>query len=170
MICVPENVRKTYIGKISIIIGILIIPSSVIILISGILTSLNPTAPIFISKQKVISYEQIGKMIDPGSKILANYQTGNELPVWSPVFMAMGHGPESIHLESVKNDVSQFYGLSIKDVDRITILDKYNIDYVLKEKGKELFPVNGEKLPCFLEQIQEDSIFKLYKVKTCEKN
>ncbi len=58
--------------------------------------------------------------------------------------------------------------LSITDTERITILDKYNIDYVLKEKGKELFPVSGEKLPCFLEQIQEDNIFELYKVKICE--
>ena len=156
MICVIEEVRKKYIWKLSIIIGILIIPSSVIIMISGILTSLNPSAPIFISKQKVISYEQIGKMIEPGAKILANYQTGNELPVWTPVYMAMGHGPESIHLELVKADANKYFGLSITDTERITILEKYNIDYVLKEKGKELFPVSGEKMPCFLDLITED--------------
>ena len=88
-------------------------------------------------------------MIEPGAKILANYQTGNELPVWSPVYMAMGHGPESIHLELVKTDVSQFYGLSITDAERITILDKYNIDYVLKRKRKGAFPGKRRKAAMF---------------------
>jgi hypothetical protein len=168
MICVLEEVRNKYIWKLSIIIGILIIPSSVIIMLSGILTGLNPTAPIFISKQKVITYEQIGKTLEPGLRVLANYQTGNELPVWSPVYMAMGHGPESIHLELVKADADKYFGLSITDTERITILEKYNIDYVLKEKGKELFPVSGEKLPCFLNLINEDIYFELFRVKNCE--
>jgi hypothetical protein len=168
MICVLEEVRKKYIWKLSIIIGILIIPSSVIIMISGIIASLNQAAPIFISKQKIQSYEQIGKMIEPGSNILANYQTGNELPVWSPVYMAMGHGPESIHLELVKADAEKYFGLLITDTERIAILEKYNIDYVLKEKGKELFPVSGEKLPCFLDLINEDINFELFRVKNCE--
>jgi hypothetical protein len=168
MICVLEDVRKKYLWKLSIIIGILMIPSSVIIMISGILTGLNPAAPIFIPNQKVISYEQIGKTLEPGSRILANYQTGNELPVWSPVYMAMGHGPESIHLEVVKADADKYFGLSITDTERITILEKYYIDYVLKEKGKELFPVGGKKLPCFLELINEDNNFELFRVKSCE--
>ena len=89
------------------------------------------------------------RRFEPGAKILANYQTGNELPVWSPVFMAMGHGPESIHLELVKADADKYFGLSITDTERITILEKYNIDYVLKEKGKELFPVRRGKAAMF---------------------
>ena len=76
MICVLEDVRKKYIWKLSIIIGILIIPSSIIIIISGIITSLNPTAPIFISKQKVISYEQIGKTIRAGCKDIGKLSNG----------------------------------------------------------------------------------------------
>ncbi len=168
MICVLEDVRKKYIWKLSIIIGILIIPSSVIIMISGIITGLNPKSPIFISKQKEISYEQIGKILEPGSRILANYQTGNELPVWSPVYMAMGHGPESIHLELVKADADKYFGLSITDSERISILEKYNIDYVLREKGKEIFPVTGEKFPCFLDLINADKNFELFRVKNCE--
>ncbi len=52
MICVLENVRKKYIGKLSIIIGILIIPSSVIILISGIINFFKPNRTDFSSRSR----------------------------------------------------------------------------------------------------------------------
>jgi hypothetical protein len=168
MICILEEVKQKYTGRLSTIIGILIIPSSLIIMINGIMTALNPVEPIFISSQKENSYDQIGKLVEPGSRIMADYQTGNELPVWTPVYMAMGHGPESIHLDLVKADTNNYFGLSILDTERLAILDKYNIDYVLKEKGKELFPVSGEKLPCYLEIINEGIDFELFRVKNCE--
>jgi hypothetical protein len=146
----------------------MILPSTLFIISNGILSATHPFEPIFIAKDRAETYLQMSQVVKPGSNILANFQTGNEFPVWAPVFMAMGHGPESIHLDSVREDVNKFFTMESKDETRKEILEKYKIDFVIQEKAKDTFPIPSERTPCYLQLDLDTDIYGLYKVVTCE--
>ncbi len=168
MMCVIENSGIKYTREWLFTSGLMILPSTFLIIANGILSAMHPFEPIFITKEKADSYLQMSQVVIPGSKILANFQTGNEFPVWAPVYMAMGHGPESIHLNTVQEDVNRYFNMESQDEVRKNILEKYNIDYVIQEISNESFPVSIGNEPCNLHLDLDTSIYKLYKVIPCE--
>ncbi len=150
------------------ILSILLIPSSLMIIMNGLVVASNPFEPVFLSRTKSISYEQIGEVVKPFSRVLANFQTGNELPAWIPVYVAMGHGPESINLEKVKHDAEAFFTQNGSIEENVVILDSYQIEYVLYDKNIDFLPENDRKQPCYLDKILETTNHLLYRVGNCE--
>lgn len=168
MMCVIENANINYRRLWLTFAGVMILPSTFVIIASGILSAIHPFEPIFITKKKAEAYLQMSQVVKPGSRILANFQTGNELPVWAPVFMAMGHGPESIHLETVRGDVGSFFDTGSQDSLRKEILEKYQINYVIQEKNKDEFPIPSTTLPCYLRLDLGTTVYSLYEVTSCD--
>jgi hypothetical protein len=168
MLFVLEKNRWKYEYYVNAFLGTTLIISSLFIIINGIIAGKNHFEPVFIPREKAESYQQINCSIEAHSKVFANFQTGNELPVWSPVYVAMGHGPESILLSQVKVDAKEFYDPQGLDAPKISILKKYNIDYVLYEKEVELVPQTGGELPCYLDNLLDTKYFFVYRVVNCE--
>jgi hypothetical protein len=168
MMCLIENSGFRYVRQWLVVAGFMILPSTLLIISNGILSATHPFEPIFIAKDRAEAYIQMSQVVKHGSNVLANFQTGNEFPVWAPVFMAMGHGPESIHLDSVREDVNKFFNMESNDETRKDILEKYKIDFVIQEKTKDTFPSLSEKTPCYLQLDLDTDIYGLYKVVTCE--
>ena len=168
MVSVFENSNTKYKKVWMTIIMVMILPSTLIIIANGILSAQHPFEPIFIPKSKADAYLSMSEKIMPGSKILSNFQTGNEFPVWAPVQMIMGHGPESIHLQSVRDDVNLFFNPESLDEGRLAILKKYEIDYVIQENGTDRFPMAADKTPCYLKIDLDTYTYKLYEVSPCD--
>ncbi len=168
MLFVLEKNRWKYEVLVNAFLGMILIISTILIIINGIIAGKNHYEPVFIPREKAESYQQINSSIEPHSNVLSNFQTGNELPAWSPVYVAMGHGPESIFLSKVKVDAEEFYDPQGLDAPKISILKKYNIDYVLYEKEVELVPRTDGALPCYLEDMLDTNYYFLYKVVNCE--
>jgi hypothetical protein len=168
MMCVIETSGFRYTRQWLFTSGLMILPSTLLIIANGILSAMHPFEPIFVTKDKADAFLQMSQIVNHGSKILANFQTGNEFPVWAPVFMVMGHGPESIHLNSVREDVNTFFNMESQDEVRKKILGEHNIDYVIQEISKETFPDPIGNEPCYLQLDLDTGIYKLYKVIPCE--
>lgn len=147
---------------------IVMIPSTLMIVANGINSATHPYEPVFITKDKAESYMEISRVVKPGAKIIANFQTGNEFPVWAPVYMVMGHGPESIHLKEVQSDVDTFFSESSTDELRRIILAKYSINSVIQEKSKDIYPADSNNLPCYLNLNLETKIYRVFEVVNCE--
>lgn len=168
MMSVIENGDKKHTKIWLMAAGILILPSTLLIVANGILSAIHPFEPIFITKNKAETYLQMSEIVKPRSNILANFQTGNEFPVWAPVSMVMGHGPESIHLKSVRDDVNYFFNPESMDEKRREILKKYEVDYVIQEKHTDRFPVETDNTPCYMKIDLDTQIYKLFEVVNCD--
>jgi hypothetical protein len=66
----------------------------------------------------------------PGAVVLAAFETGNALPAWAPLRVVIGHGPESVHLASLRPQVEAFYAEETTDAQRLDFLRQWGVRYV----------------------------------------
>jgi hypothetical protein len=167
LLVVDQNKNRIS-GKFIKAIGLVMIPSTLIIIANGINSGLNQFEPVFIPRERADAYMRFSDHIEKGSHIISNYQIGNELPSWAPVFVVVGHGPESINKQTALLDTDKFFDPIYPDSVRKEILQKYDVDYVIKEKNLNYFPNELEQVPCYLEFVSENNILELFKVTHCD--
>lgn len=88
---------------------LLLFPSTLFIFLGSILITANPSGPIFRKTDEVRAYEFISENADNDAVVLSSFEIGNNLPAWAPVRVVMGHGPETIGLADIKNQVSSYF-------------------------------------------------------------
>jgi len=103
----------------------------IILLAGGIITTLNPEKPIFIPKQEQDAFQYLANHSNAGDVLLASYETSNAAPAWAPVNSLIGHGPESIHLATLKPEVDSFYNLDTPDNVRLSLIKEFQIKFIL---------------------------------------
>lgn len=109
---------------------ILVLPSTLILLVGGIMTSLQPSEPLFRSNSESVSFEFLSGFVKMDDVIISSYETGNVLPSYAPMRVLIGHGPESADLTGFMQIVDSFYDMESSEEERLAIADQYDIKYV----------------------------------------
>ena len=119
-----EKLRRTG------IVLLLVIPSTLLLLAGGILVALHPAEPVVRPANEVVAFESLAHQTSREVVVLSSYKTGNALPAWAPVFVVVGHGPESVGLADLLPRIETFYLTDTPDSERIQLLHEQGVDYV----------------------------------------
>lgn len=112
-------------------LSLLAIPSTLVLFVGGLNASLSPTTPLFRPVDEVAAFEFLAANAQTGDIVLSAFETGNSLPAWAPVRVVIGHGPESVNFEEIKDQVADFYSVGMDDNNRRVFLRQNNISYIL---------------------------------------
>lgn len=113
-----------------VVVTIMVLPSTLILLVGGVMTSLTPSEPIFRPNTEIVSFEFLSAFVRMDDVVMASYETGNVIPAYAPVRVLIGHGPESANLPEYSRVVESFYDKNTHDAERQAILERYDIRYV----------------------------------------
>lgn len=104
-------------------------PSTLLLWLGALNTALAQAAPAFRTADEVAIFSALGDQ--PGATVLAAYASGNALPAWAPVRVVIGHGPETVGLEALSEDVARFYHRETSDLQRAAFLRQHGVEFVL---------------------------------------
>lgn len=105
-------------------------PTSILLLIGGISTSLSRNEPVYRPADEVEAFISLTDKNTRENIVLASYQTSNAIPAWAAVYVLTGHGPESIHLDEISPRIEAFYQVQTTDSERTAFIEDMGIDYV----------------------------------------
>jgi len=122
---IPDLVfRRTY------AILVFTLPTTFFLLAGGLNVAANPAAPIFRPQDEIAAFKFLAQYATPDDAVLSSFHTGNALPAWVPVFVVVGHGPETVGAKEIEPRVKSFYTVSTSDQDRLKLLEEFGVDYV----------------------------------------
>jgi hypothetical protein len=122
---VPERVSKRLQGLLA-----LTLPTTLLLFVGGVQVARQPAEPVFRPTEEVAVFRFLAEETQGKAVVLASYETGNALPAWAPVFIVLGHGPESVGLSDLRPEVESFYRSETPEEERMALLDAYDVDYV----------------------------------------
>ena len=113
--------------------------TSILLLIGGVFSTLNPTQPVYAPIEKVQAIEAIGKDWGQDGRpiVLADYQTSNIVPAWTYASVLIGHGPESVNLQQTQEIVEAILTASTLDSSQIKAIQSTGINYSIIEKSEQ---------------------------------
>jgi hypothetical protein len=106
------------------------LPSSAFLWILGVGVALDPRPPAFLDAAKVAAFEWLAGHGREGSVVLTGFRTGTALPAYAPVRVVIGHGAESIGLESNVVQVESFYRGAMTEAEQMEFLKEHKVAYV----------------------------------------
>ena len=106
-------------------------PSTLLLLVGGVLAAARPSLPVFRPRQEIAAFEYLQAKARPFEVVLSSYETGNALPAWAPLRVVIGHGPESAGLANLRPQVTAFYSSGAPDSTRLELLRDFNVHYVI---------------------------------------
>ncbi len=109
----------------------LTLPSSLLLLLGGLLSVLHPAPPLFVPAEQAALYENLAAQAGPRDVALGAFESGNVLPAWAPVYVVIGHGPESVHLDELRPRVVAFYAAETSPQARHALLETFHVRWVL---------------------------------------
>jgi len=105
-------------------------PTTLFLLLGGANAVRTPEVPIFRPRAEVAAFRFLDEYAASDAVVLTSYETGNALPAWAPVFVVIGHGPESVGLAELAPRVARFYQGDSSDDERLGLLAEFDVDYV----------------------------------------
>ncbi|GAB4580788.1 MAG: hypothetical protein Fur0022_35300 [Anaerolineales bacterium] len=105
-------------------------PTTFFLLLGGITSTLQPQTPIFRPTSEVNAFLFLADYAQTDELALTSFETGNVLPVWAPVRVIIGHGPESVGLAELQPRVEAFYHAKTSDIERLEFLKEFEVKYV----------------------------------------
>jgi hypothetical protein len=136
-----------------------------IILITGSIVSLwNPSVPLYRPTQEISAFNYLQRVSEKEDIVLASYQVSNVLPAWVPIRTLLGHGPESVHLDTVEPIVSDFFRTSTSDEVRINLIRDFGVDYIFKGPEEASLGSWDPSQAAYLKNIYSRSGYEIYRV------
>jgi hypothetical protein len=105
-------------------------PSTLLLLVGGILEVADPGQTIYRPADEVAAFQALSGQTQRDTVVLSSYESGNALPAWAPVFVVVGHGPESVGYSRLMPRVEAFYKDGTADSERLELLTELGVDYV----------------------------------------
>lgn len=155
------GIVRTYLPP---VLTLLSLPASIILITGGLIMASSPEQPVFIPSDLIETFHYLSANSSSEDVVLSSYSTGNALPAWSPNFVVIGHGPETIGIDDLREEVDYFYQASSSDDFRQKLLRQYDVDYIVL--GENEFPL-GTWDPAgieYLHLVYHNETFQLYEV------
>jgi hypothetical protein len=146
--------------------GLLIICTlSTLILWSGSIQAvLRPVEPIFLPVGQSQVFEYLESSAGKDQVVLTAFQTGNALPAWTPQFVVIGHGPESINLGDNLPRINAFFNKDIADQERLAFIDEFSIDYLLWGPSERALGAWDPQQTPYLKKIYESRSYVVFRL------
>ena len=93
-------------------------------------------APVYRPGREIAALEWLADHSEPGERVLASFETGNIVPVWTDLRVFAGHGPETLYNAEKLLALQQFFDLDTGDGWRQSLLRDYGLDYVFFGPGE----------------------------------
>jgi hypothetical protein len=145
--------------------SLLVLPSTMVLLVGGGLASNNPSSPLFRDSEEILVFQYLAQLEDDDPVVLSAYETGNALPAWAPVFVVIGHGPESVHLAELEPRVKAFYQNDTAEEDRLGLLTEFGVDYVIYGPEERELGIWNPGHANYLEEVLQVGEYELFLVK-----
>jgi hypothetical protein len=142
----------------------LLFPSALMLWVGGLLAVYRPMMPLFRPKDEVSLFEFLQAHAQPGAGVLAAYETGNPMPAWAPVRVAIGHGPESVHLAEIKPLVDDFYGSGMADEQRVELIRRLGVQYVFWGPAERALGDWSPNQAAYLKMVEQAGVYQLFVV------
>jgi hypothetical protein len=104
---------------------------SVIFFVRSALSASTPGAPIFHHRDQLTVFDWLRQNAEPGEVGMGTFDTGNLLPVYTPLVAYIGHGPETLYLKEKEPRVAAFFRPETGDAERQRLLAEGRIRFVL---------------------------------------
>jgi hypothetical protein len=137
-------------------------PSTALLLIGGLLTASKPNMPLFRPQDEVAVFLFLQSRAEPGEVALTAYDSGNALPAWAPVKVVIGHGPESVALQTLSPQVAAFYAAETSDNLRLALIRQFNVRYVLWGPHERALGGWSPEQAAYLQQLYQSGEYHLY--------
>lgn len=132
-----ESLNKEAIRKwVSVVLLVMLLPTSFFLLAGGVQTALAKEAPVFVPGEQVAAFKFLANNARVDSVVLSSYSTGNALPAWAPLRVVIGHGPESVGLKDFQPIIERFYSSEMNSMERMRLLSQFSVDYVYWGKNE----------------------------------
>lgn len=122
-------VNKRWLKLVGVVLILTLLPSA-IFLYGAFMTVNHVMPPQYRPADEVAAFNYLKNLSDGEDVVLSSFQTGNPLPAWAPVFVVIGHGPESVFLSELRPRVTSFYKEGTGDEQRKELLSEFGVDYV----------------------------------------
>jgi hypothetical protein len=142
----------------------LLFPTTVLLLVGGLLAVRHPDFPLFRPKDEVLVFEYLQSNASPGEVVLSAYESANAMPAWAPVRVVIGHGPESINLQELKLQVDAFYASGVPDARRLELIEQFDVKYVFWGPAERALGGWSPAQAAFLRPIYQSGQYRLFQV------
>ncbi len=106
------------------------LPTTALLLGSGITIALRPGEPAYRAAPEVEAFQWLAENAEPGQVVLSSFGVGNALPAWAAVRVVVGHGPETVGLAKLMPRVESFFAGEGAEWSRRRFLAEHDVAYV----------------------------------------
>jgi len=106
-------------------------PTTILIFLGSVAAAGNASTPLFRTESEIQVYNYLAGNAPSEAVVLASYESGNNLPAWTPQRVVLGHGPETTNRGKVEQEVEKFFSISSTDIKRKILIEKFDVKYVL---------------------------------------
>lgn len=134
------------------------------IIFSGALRAVSSKAfPLYISEEENQLFQKVNKLIPNQSVVLADWEISTLLPAHAPVRVIIGHGPESIRANQIRERMEFLYSQD-NSSEFLNFLIDESVDYwIMNKTTPPKFMVMNSELN-FLNEISESNKYVIFKV------
>jgi hypothetical protein len=140
-------------------------PTTLFLLTGGITSVLQPQTPLFRPTPEVNAFLFLGDHARMGELVLTSFETGNVLPVWAPVRVIIGHGPESVGAPELAPRVEAFYQAGTREAERLALLEEFGVKYVFWGPLERAWGAWQPAQAGYLQEIYQENGYAIFEVK-----
>ena len=147
-----KNIRR--LGMATLGTGLL---STIFFVASTFFGVLQVGAPMYTPNEEKTVYNIIAQNSNINDVVLAPYRNSNEIPAWAPVRVVLGHGPESVEANQLKEEIAKIYNLYATEADWQKFVTDHHVNYIL-------WPASTGEMPYSGNWIYSNSAFSIFRV------
>ncbi len=119
--------------------------------------------PLYLREEEIQLFQAVRQMVPKQSIVLADWELSTLLPAHAPIRVIMGHGPESVRGNQIREKIEILY-LHDEPYDLFNFFREENVEYWILDKSKipEFMKSNSELK--FINEIYENENYTIYKV------
>jgi hypothetical protein len=121
--------NKNTIGKILIFTSVIL--STLIFSVGSFTATQSLDSPIYSSKSIIDVGNYLRTEVNVGDVILAPFDESNVLPVFIPIKVITGHGPESKNLSEISEILDRFYTGNLSQVEAQDFIQSFDIKFIV---------------------------------------
>lgn len=138
--------------------------TTLILFLGSLQAVLHPAEPLFRPAAEVEAVQAFNALAPADSVVLSAFETGNIIPAYAPVYVVIGHGPESVGLAELKPRVDAIYAVATDDAERQALLDEFAVDYIFWGPYERALGDWNPAEAGYLETIYQNATYAIFAV------
>jgi hypothetical protein len=152
---IPPGVRITW---------SVLFPTTIFLMIGSITQVLVPREPIFRSAEEVQAIQALSRVAQQDAGVLSSFEVGNNLPARIPVRSVIGHGPESVGLAELQDQLDGFFNDPGNKIECDVFFESIGADFLFWGPAEsEVWSADPGSLDCAFEFYNQNG-YRLFQI------